>query len=65
MRVSEVMVVLTRRAEVSRGRVTVTGVAEVEAGVEEQFAGDSPQQRLVDLLLPLGGAVRLQLLRDP
>ena len=36
-----------------------------EAWVEEQFPGDSSQQSLIDLLLTLGGAVHLQLLRHP
>ena len=36
-----------------------------QPGVEVQLPGDSSQQRLVDLFLPLGGAVSSELLRHP
>ena len=35
------------------------------AGIEEELLSDASQQSLIDLLLPLGGAVGLELLRDP
>ena len=35
------------------------------SGIEEKLLRDSSQQRLIDLLLPLGGAVGLKLLRHP
>ena len=35
------------------------------SGIEEELLSDSSQQRLIDLLLPLGGAVGLKLLRHP
>ena len=36
-----------------------------QPGVEVQLPADSSQQRLVDLFLPLGGAVGSELLRHP
>ena len=35
------------------------------SGIEEELLSDSSQQRLIDLLLPLGGAVGLELLCHP